>query len=138
MNTRLASGALTIGLLCSPIAIQECYAAAVYNQLNTPIQVVGGGILGSIQGALGSAANGGKPPQSQFPSVAVGPKQRTGGIEWTTVNDVIVSSPGGHLCSVDFGAHAQIQGGNYLAVSPAQKGAHCVVYDSNQHPIVGQ
>ena len=40
MNIRLASRMLAVALACSPVAIHDCYAARIYNNLG---QAVAGG-----------------------------------------------------------------------------------------------
>ena len=46
--------------------------------------------------------------------------------------------PGGkwglQICGLGFGAHAQLQGGNYMVVSPPDQ---CVVCNSNHNPLAG-
>ena len=142
MNIRLASRTLAIALFCSPFAIQSCYAARIYNNLDTTITVNGS----SASGLLGGPT-----------SVKIGPKQRSASLEWTNVTEVYVTGPVNNIllrfsarssgqrplpvdqiltvCDVGFGAHARIQGGNYMVVSPPQNGVSCAVYDSNHHLI---
>ena len=38
------------------------------------------------------------------------------------------------VCGLGFGLHAQLQGGNYMVVSPPNQ---CVVCDSNHNPLAG-
>ena len=126
MNTRLASRTLAIALFCSPFAIQSCYAARIYNNLDSAIFVQGAQVLTPV-----IVFQGGD-------SVQLAPHQRSDSLQWTADTGVIVSRDAKgsqNLCNVGFGPHAQIQGGNYMVVSPPQNGVSCAVYDSNHHLI---
>ena len=107
MNTRLASRMLAAALACSPVAIHDCYAARIYNNLDQPINVA-------------STVNGGV----QIPAKSVSPS-----LNWSSSQGLDVfelgSVVGGRTCSLSFGFHAQIQGGNYMIVSQTPQGVDC-------------
>ena len=97
MKSVLKITALT--LACWPMTFQAGYAARIYNDLPTvTVQVVGLGLPG---GQL---------------SISIPARSRSGSLEWPGVYNVIVNQlpDQTRLCSLSFGPHAQIQGGNYM------------------------
>jgi hypothetical protein len=95
--------------------VQEGYAARIYNNLDVPINV--------------ASTNDG--------AVTIPARERSDSLNWGSSEGVSVLAPHVGSCSVSFGFHYQIVGGNYMIVSKDQYGVSCIVYDSNHHPFVG-
>jgi hypothetical protein len=107
--------AFAIGLTLVSVAPAASQAARIYNKVNQTINVEGQG----------------------GPHVTIAANQRSDSLDWLTVNQVSVFPDSGTkpLCTLDFGPHAQIQGGNYMIVSG---NTNCGVCDSNRHVIAGK
>jgi hypothetical protein len=65
-------------------------------------------------------------------SIIIQPGLRSDSLEWSDANIVTAwDANGNHVCTFNFGVHAQIQGGNYAVIQPGSY----VVYDSNHDEI---
>jgi hypothetical protein len=110
--------ALALSAACLPMMFGASYAARIYNQTNGEITVQGQPLGGHV---------------------SIAPRGESGSLEWTLVNQVSAfgGSGGSPLCNLDFGSHAQIQGGNYMIVAPASGHVNCGVCDSNHKILDG-
>lgn len=115
MNVKRILKVMTITLVLCLVTFSPCYAARIYNTTNSEVAVQGGGIFSN---------------HTDIPA-----RQRSSSLDWEGVNDVTVFKGSRKLCSLDFGAHNQIVGGNYMVIQPS---GNCFVCDSNHKPIVGR
>jgi hypothetical protein len=126
MNMKHILKVISITLLCSLITFSPCYAARIYNETNVPIDVQGE-ILGTVDN------------YTRVNNLPAG--QRSDSLNWKAVTEVFVEPTANHsntLCQLEFGAHNQIVGGNYMIVrGQVPSNAQCVVCDSNHKVIVG-
>ena len=114
MNVKRILKVTTITLGSCLATLSPCYAARIYNNTKAMVAVRGGGILDA--------------------HVDIPAKQRSGSLDWQGVNNVDVFRSSKKLCSLNFGSHNQIVGGNYMKI---EQSGNCFVCDVNHHAIVG-
>jgi hypothetical protein len=114
MNIKRILKVMTITPVLCLATLSPCYAARIYNFTNKMVGVRGGGGLS---------------PHTDIPA-----NKRSGSLEWTGTTKVDVFRGSNKWCSLDFGAHNQIVGGNYMIIEQSK---NCFVCDSNRHAIVG-
>lgn len=117
--------AVGLALVACLMTMQSAYAARIYNF--TPHKVWATGQLGALN----------------IHQVTIDPGQRSDSLSWGTANvariDLITtqaySSNNTPLCSLNFGVHAEIQGGNYMTVGVSGGHIVCTLCGS-EHNVV--
>jgi hypothetical protein len=105
----------TLALSSVLLPFSPCYAARIYNNMSVPI---------TVDGSFGT-------------NVVIESGQRSDSLSWNSSPQVSVTGANRQLCYINFGPHAEIQGGNYMIVTPIVGGTSCVVCDSEHNPIAG-
>ena len=127
LASRMTRFALLTGTALA-LAVTSASAARIYNQTYVPIIV--------------------KPSPPFHSTVTVSSGQRSESINWTAGLSVIVTThrpkrqgqPGilaarAATCTLNFGGHAHLQGGNYLVVSQKGRTITCTLCDSKNKAI---
>lgn len=118
MNVKRILKVMTIMLVICLAIISPCYAARIYNNTDTFL---------TVKGNRGFGGPG-------DPSAGIRAKERSDSLNWQIVTDVTAFKGDSTFCKLNFGAHNQIVGGNYMII---EQSANCFVCDSNHKPIVG-
>ncbi|MDT0596366.1 PAN/Apple domain-containing protein [Glaciecola petra] len=113
---------IALGLLCAVLLLSvsgKSEAARIYNHTGETVKACKG------VGVLGKVAAGG-----QCETIAHG--ERSKSLQWNRTNGILVKNKANQIiCSLDFGVHAQIQGGNYMQIYSNK----CTVYSAS-HKII--
>jgi hypothetical protein len=99
-------------------------AAQIYNQTSYPIYIFPGMCVPGTAACVPAKA-----------LITIQPGQRSDSLNWTSINAVGVMTGNVSallpLCGLDFGYHAEIQGGNYMIVDQS----NCTVFDTNNSVV---
>ena len=104
----------------------KSHAARIYNFTGDTVKVCKGiGILGMV----GSGTDCINVP---YAGTDGNNYKRSGSLNWNGTNAVkVINKDNQTICSLDFGVHAQIQGGNYMVIRESS----CKVYNASNNVI---